>query len=353
MLNVHRIVNLDNVKMKVMTLAELAKKIGVGTATVDRVLNDRGGVSPALTNMILKAAREAGIKRVLPQEHRPTWQIEVLLSSNKSFFFEKLANDFSTLADELGYRRLRLHRTLLPEDAPEMVANHIEFSCRKMDALIIFAHENTAIYNAIKVCKSLSIPVITLVADLPGAERLCHVGIDQFKAGRTAGFVLGSMQASPADVLIISGRTQYAVHRQRIEGFQSVIRDYFPHINLREIIYGQDNRELISRLFEKALGSKPRIKGIYNTGTGNTQVNEALSRHRLQGDITYITHELYDTTRQLLADRILTLTIDQNALRHAQLALGLILDYLEKSSHPEEYDSGKVDFMLHTPENYI
>ncbi|EOG6844893.1 hypothetical protein ACLH0R_005748, partial [Klebsiella oxytoca] len=32
--------------MKSISLAALAKRIGVGVATVDRVLNERGGVSP-------------------------------------------------------------------------------------------------------------------------------------------------------------------------------------------------------------------------------------------------------------------------------------------------------------------
>jgi LacI family transcriptional regulator len=36
------------------------------------------------------------------------------------------------------------------------------------------------------------VPVITLVTDLPGA-RLCHVGIDQQQAGRTAGRMMGLM----------------------------------------------------------------------------------------------------------------------------------------------------------------
>ena len=34
--------------MKSMSLEALAKRIGVGVATVDRVLNERGGVSPGL-----------------------------------------------------------------------------------------------------------------------------------------------------------------------------------------------------------------------------------------------------------------------------------------------------------------
>ncbi|HBY1426516.1 TPA: LacI family DNA-binding transcriptional regulator, partial [Klebsiella pneumoniae] len=99
--------------MKNISLAMLARQIGVGVATVDRVLNERGGVSPQTTRKVLQAAREAGLKRILPEEHRFPWQIEVFLSSNDSFFFPQLAQDFAAVADSLGYRRLTLHRTFV------------------------------------------------------------------------------------------------------------------------------------------------------------------------------------------------------------------------------------------------
>ena len=89
--------------MKNISLAMLARQIGVGVATVDRVLNERGGVSPQTTRKVLQAAREAGLKRILPEEHRFPWQIEVFLSSNDSFFFPQLAQDFAAVADSLGY----------------------------------------------------------------------------------------------------------------------------------------------------------------------------------------------------------------------------------------------------------
>ncbi len=60
--------------MKSISLAALAKRIGVGVATVDRVLNERGGVSPETTRRVLQAAREAGLKRILPEERRLPWQ---------------------------------------------------------------------------------------------------------------------------------------------------------------------------------------------------------------------------------------------------------------------------------------
>ena len=53
--------------MKNISLAMLARQIGVGVATVDRVLNERGGVSPQTTRKVLQAAREAGLKRIPPR----------------------------------------------------------------------------------------------------------------------------------------------------------------------------------------------------------------------------------------------------------------------------------------------
>lgn len=71
--------------MKKITLEAVAKQAGVGIATVDRVINERGGVSPATTRRVLQAAKEAGLKRELPDAHRQPWQIELLLSSSDAF----------------------------------------------------------------------------------------------------------------------------------------------------------------------------------------------------------------------------------------------------------------------------
>lgn len=338
--------------MKRVTLAALAQKAGVGLATVDRVLNERGGVSPQTTRKILQAARDAGLKRILPEEHRHPWQLEVLLSGNDSFFFRQLGNDFAAVASGLGYRRLTLHRTFIPEDRPDQLAAHIIKRSKQRDGMIVFAHEHPAIYEALALCKQQEVPVITLVTDLPGAQRLCHVGINQLQAGRTAGLMMGRMLHQPGDVIMISGRFDYSAHRQRIEGFRDVLQQQFPHIRLREVLAGEEQRDIISKLLEKQLAQSDAVAGIYNTGLGNTQISEALARHRILHDCTYITHELYPTTQALLAKGALSLTLDQNTRRHAQLAVELMLRYLDGGEPPRTYADGKVEFMLYTEENY-
>lgn len=161
--------------MKTTTLEMLAEQAGVSLATVDRVLNERGGVSPRTTQKVLDAARKAGLKRILPEERRHAWQIEVLLNDDDSFFFRQLASDFAAIATALGYRRVVLHRTFVSVSRPEKLALLIEERSKTRDALIVFGHEHPAIYQALQRCKKRGVPVVTLITDLPGAERLCHV----------------------------------------------------------------------------------------------------------------------------------------------------------------------------------
>lgn len=334
-----------------MSLKEVALRAGVGLATVDRVLNERGGVAPETVRRVLQAAREVGLRRTLPEEHRHPWQIELLLSSNDSFFFKQLAQDFTAVASHLGYRRLTLHRTFVPEAQPERLAKLIRQSSESRDGLIVFAHEHPAIYEAFNHCEACDVPVISLITDLPGAARLCHVGINQLQAGRTAAQLLGKMVHQPGEVLIVSGHQDYSAHRQRIEGFRELITCRFPHLQLRDVLAAQENRDTLSKLLEKQLVQSGNLRGIYNTGLGNTEIGQALARHRQLNQCVWVTHELYATTRTLMAQQSVALTLDQNTRQHAQLAVQLMLNYLEQKVKPDEYASGKVDFMIYTAEN--
>ncbi|MEG3132537.1 LacI family DNA-binding transcriptional regulator [Rouxiella sp. T17] len=338
---------------KKVNLETLAKMAGVGVATVDRVLNERGGVSHETTRLVLNAAREAGIRRILPDEHRNPWQIEVILSSNGTYFFQKLAEEFSVLANGLGYRRLTLHRTLISESQPLKLAQHIIASTKmnKRNGFIIFAPNHPAIYQALTACKARGIPVITLASDLPEADRLCHVGINQRQAGRTAGLLMSKMLPTQGDLLMVSGRADLLAHQDRIDGFKAVITKNNPLIRQTDVIVGEDDSEKLRRSLEKSLSQSKNVVGIYNTGDVNTEVSNGLARHKLAGKCLYITHEIYDLTRRLLQENILSFTLDQNAKQHAQLSLEILLRTLETSFQPDIYHDGKVEFKIVTSEN--
>ncbi|MCV4566967.1 transcriptional regulator, partial [Escherichia coli] len=84
-------------------------------------------------------------------------QIEVFLSSNDSFFFPQLAQDFAAVADSLGYRRLTLHRTFDPESQPTTLARRIARSCQQRQGIIVFGNDHPAVHDALHRCREAGV----------------------------------------------------------------------------------------------------------------------------------------------------------------------------------------------------
>ena len=55
---------------------DIANAAAVGIATVDRVLNERGTVSPQTTDRVLSAARRLGLNRSLPERYQRKLRFE-------------------------------------------------------------------------------------------------------------------------------------------------------------------------------------------------------------------------------------------------------------------------------------
>lgn len=337
--------------MKKLTLQMLAEMAGVGVATIDRVLNDRGGVSPETVRKVLRVARQAGLKRMLPDEHQHPWQIEVFLSSNPSSFFSRLNNDLGVVANSLGYQRLTLHRTFIAESQPEVLARRIIESSEKRDGLIVFGQDYPVIHQALAHCYHKGLPVITFVTDIPESKRLCHVGINQYQAGRTAGLLMSQTIGNEGEVIMVSGRIDYRAHQQRIQGFKEAMAIRSPKITLREVLAGQDQREMIRTLLNTALSLSGDVVGVYNSGVGNSQIKEILQRHGLLGRCRFITHELYSVTKSLLSEDSALFTLDQNSHQHARLSIDLMLQHLDTGYSPDIYAEGKVELKIVTAEN--
>lgn len=69
-------------KVRFMDIAEAAR---IGIATVDRVLNERGPVSPQTADLVLGAARRLGLNRTLPERYQRMLRFEALVYRPETF----------------------------------------------------------------------------------------------------------------------------------------------------------------------------------------------------------------------------------------------------------------------------
>lgn len=327
-------------------LRDVACLAGVGMATVDRVLNERGGVSAATERRVIEAARRVGLRRVLPKPHGRLVRLEVLLARSETPFLARLARAFAGVAATLDRSVTLLRGT--PEHAdPEAVARRIRAT--NADALIVYAEEHPATERAIAAAAGSGVPVVCLVTDVPDSPRLAYVGIDNLKAGRTAGFVAARMARRPGPALVVTKNLGYRAHKERLAGFREGLRAHAPGAAVAEVLHSDDDQDRAYRLLVQALRRVPRACAVYNTGGANRAVAAAIREAGGAGEVVFVGHELTESSTALLREGAMTLTIDQapelQARRSVELVLGHI-GLLEVGPVPAE-----IPFTLHTREN--
>lgn len=330
-------------------IRDLAREAGVGTATVERVLNARGNVSGPTTRRVLLAARKLGYERVLPTPHHALVRIEVILVRPDSAFFSRLSVEFMRLAETLD-RLIVLHRSFVDEDAPAMMARRIRDIAPERAGLVVVAQDHPEIVAAVQDVAAGGVPVVLLVSDLNCGGSAHYVGIDNDSAGRTAGyFMRAALHGRRGRVLAVCHGGSYVTHRQRIAGFSRYFDDAGSPLRFACCIAGRDSDPLTAEVLGDALAQFDDVLGIYNAGGAHRGVERALRARGRLGEVVYIGHELSPDSRRLLQADAMHLTIDQMPELQARRALELLERAIGLSSGA--VDHSPIPFRIATKEN--
>jgi LacI family transcriptional regulator len=330
------------------TLKDIAREAGVGTATVDRVLNERGNVSVEAAERVLTAARTLNLRRVLPARYRRTLRVEVLLARPELPLIERMGFEFANLAQRVD-RSVIVQRTRLRTDNPDLMAAHIDRA--QGDGIVVYAQSHPAIEAAIDRATSAGKAVITMISDIPRSARLAYAGIDHVAAGRTAGFLISRM-ADGGHLLVLCNHFSFQSHEARVGGLVAFLDQHAGGRFSIEVIEGGDDNDLSERRLRAALKSRPDTVAIYNAGAANRAVGGALADRNTQRPPIFIGHELTKFTRPMLQSGIMTMVIDQNPEQQARFALDVLMHHfgnVEMADIRPPYVSG-VPFTIFGPE---
>lgn len=325
-----------------VTMDDVAAHAGVGSATVDRVLNERGNVSDEVRRKVLQAARELGLKRILPSPHHRHIQVNVILARPERPLITRMAQEFRRQSTRLD-RSMTIHRTLLKYESPEAIS---EAMLREgFDAVIVDAPDHALIHEAMARLHAAGKPVITVISDVPEAPRLAYAGIDHAKAGRTAGYFLGHM-ARPGKVVVLCHHIGFQAHAERIRGLGDALTS--TALTLAEVVRGGDDPILSEVLLKEAFARHPDCTAVYNAGAGNRGVVAAMKAGVLAVPPTFIGHELTPFTWDMLRQGWMSLTLDQSPELQVQQALDRLMHHF---GFEPEFLPRPVPFVLYSPQN--
>jgi LacI family transcriptional regulator len=297
------------------TVHDVARVAGVSLATVDRVLNGRPGVRPQTIEKVESAIAEIGFSRDLSASllaRARDLRLAFIIPDGGNEFMESLAQAVARRAASALVDRTHVETIRVPAlDAGALASALDRLDPRSCDCAAIVASEEPAVVAAVGAAERRGVAIMTLVSDLPGAERRHFIGIDNPAAGRTAASLLGRF-VPQGKIAVIAGSLHLRDHADRLAGFRSVLAAEFEHLKIVGPVEGHDERTETEGLVAELLRGHPELAGLYNLGAGNSGLVAALEASGRAGQVRVVAHELTEPTRRGLLSGAIDVVLDQN-----------------------------------------
>jgi LacI family transcriptional regulator len=283
-------------------IREIAVQAGLSERTVDRVLNNRGGVRASTVREVQQAIADLDRQRSQLRLSGRTFMIDLVMQTPQRFSSavrDALETELPSLRPAAVRSRFHFRETGPLE---ELVATLDRIRSRGSHGVILKAPDLPEIITACLRLIRAGIPVVTLVTDLPGSQRLAYVGMDNRAAGATAAYLMGQWLGDrPGSILVTLSRDFFRGEEEREVGFRGAMRSRYPDRSLIEIDNSDGLDETMRGLVLAALDTDPEINAVYSIGGGNMAIVEAFASRRRTCSV-FIAHDLDQDNTRLLRD---------------------------------------------------
>jgi LacI family transcriptional regulator len=257
-------------------IKEIALQAGLSEATVDRVLNRRGGVRKHTAQRVKQAIRELHGQIEQAGLTGRKFLIDVVMQAPDRFseaVRAALEDEMPTLRPVVF--RARYHFSEVARIA-DLAALIDRIAMRSAHALFLKAPDEPEIAAAVNRAVGRGVPVVTLVTDVANCRRAAYVGMDNRAAGETAAYLIGEwLGDARARILTTLSSNSFRGEEEREIGFRRALRTRYPNLGIVEVSEGLGIDQATGALARKALAADPDIIAAYSIGGGNRALVEA------------------------------------------------------------------------------
>lgn len=294
------------------TIRDLARAAGVSISTANRVIGGGEGVRQATMRRVRDAAETIGFYGLGVIDSRltatsPKFRFGFLLQQPNRAFYKNMAEALRAAAVAFEEPNVEARVEFLEDLSPQNVAAHLASLGETCDAVGVVAAVHPLVTQATEALQRDGKPVFALVSQLAATDH--YVGLDNWKAGRTAAWMIQHVCKTPGKLGILIGNHRYRCQEMNEVGFRSYFREYAPEFTLLEPLTTFESSAVAEELVERLLRDHPDLTGFFITGGGMSGALAALRSTGRAGNLVAIGYELMDNTRQALVDGTLTLVI--------------------------------------------
>ncbi|RXM44805.1 LacI family DNA-binding transcriptional regulator [Flavobacterium sp. YO64] len=325
---------------KKYTIKDIAKMAGVSKGTVDRVLHNRGKVSPTALDKINEVLNVINYEPNLIArnlKNNKIYRICVLLPDPEiDPYWLPCVNGIQDAKTEFkAYSVIIETHYFNPESTKSFLSTNEKIINQSPDAVLIAPLFHKETLEIIKQYDELNIMVNTFNNQVESSSIKSFVGQDLYKSGRVAASLMNLILPKGQIAIIhIDESLKNAVHMQKKEqGF----RNYFEEKNLSDfnLTTLKLKHSNIETKFNAFLEEHPNLKGIFITTSKAYQIASLLTSAK-DKKIAIIGYDLIEKNVNFLNKGLVHFLIHQNQKRQAYLGVSTLVEhFLFRKDIPE------------------
>lgn len=323
--------------MKFATLHDVARSAGVSYATVDRVVNARGGVAQKSAVRVRDAIERLGYQRdetAANLARKRIYRLHFLLPDDNNDFFRALDSALWSHQNQSNLLRTRFQTTRIPAFSEAAIIDALDaIDPATTDCVCAVALDTRPVAAAVNRAKARGLKLVTLVSDIAATQRDHYIGIDNLVAGKTAGRMMGLAHTRrKGQVLPIIGANRAYDHTQRLHGFCDILQSHFPTVEILDPVKSRDDAVTVHRVLAQAMTDHPQLTGVYNIGAGNDGLFDWVAEIAPQDRPVVVIHELLPNSRAALETGLIDAVIDQKPYEAIGEALRIMRELVDGQS---------------------
>ena len=327
------------IQMKI-TSQMVADRCGVSRGTVDRVVNGRANVAPEVRARVQRAIDELGYRtpaqRRQQQPGRLGTTVGFVMPSWDDYYTRQMRRGIQAALRRIGNPAFRVEvRELSSRSNQEYCACIQALERAHVNGMVLNAADTAAMEQQIDRLTAAGVPVVTCNSDVPGSQRVCHIGQDLVKSGRVAAGLLVPVLAG-GDVLVVCGNREFTAHRLRVEGFLERLYELEGDIGHAHVIECIERYDLTYDGVLYEVRRNPRLRAIYMANESVKGCMDALTRARAPQPIHVVCNDLTPHARDYLAAGRLDFVVDQDFSGQARRSVEVLYDLLCRSRAPAQ-----------------
>ena len=325
-----------------VTIKMISELSGFSRGTVDRVLNNRGKVSPKADAHIKKIAEDFGYKPSLAGKTlavlKKSYRIGVLLTAEGIPFFDEVIRGVRIAERELSDYGISVYLKIVKGyDCAVQLAAADEMR-EQVQALILNPICDERVAAKINELVSAGIPVVNVNTDVGGSSRICYVGADYYHNGQTAGGVMSLLlKRENARLALFSGSSEVLGHRLRTEGFADAVKKRNPSWNIAASAYTNDDDPTAYEVAKRTFEASAPLHGVYIAAAGTYGVCRAVRAVFGSERPVIICSDNIPVTREMMREGLVQATICQQPCTQGYQSVKRAFQYLVSGEIPEDY----------------